>query len=91
MSPAGVTVAAMDHDRLFKELLEKFFLEFSQLLFPKLAASIDPAPIEFMPQELFASLLEGGRYQADIIVKVRFKDRPAFFIIHAVHRAARHI
>ena len=46
MTPVGASVAAIDHDRLFKELLEKFFLEFLQLFFPKLAALIDPDSIE---------------------------------------------
>ena len=38
--PAG-RVLAVDHDRLFKELLTTFFFEFLDLFFPRLAAQID--------------------------------------------------
>ena len=34
-------VLAIDHDRLFKELLTTFFVEFLELSFPKLAASLE--------------------------------------------------
>jgi hypothetical protein len=32
---------AMDHDRLYKELLTAFFVEFLELFFPALAADLD--------------------------------------------------
>jgi hypothetical protein len=31
----------MDHDRLFKELLTTFFVEFIELFFPELAEGLD--------------------------------------------------
>jgi hypothetical protein len=37
-----------NHDRLFKELLQTFFVEFLELLFPKVAAYIDAGNIEFL-------------------------------------------
>ena len=80
-------VLAIDHDRLFKELLTTFFVEFLELFFPKLAASIDPDSIEFLSQEHFVNLLDGGEYHADLLVKARFKGAIAFFLIHVEHQS----
>ena len=80
-------VLAIDHDQRFKTLLETFFFEFLELFFPTLAASIEPDTIEFLQQEVFASLLDGSEYHADIVVKARFKDTPAFLIVHIEHQS----
>jgi hypothetical protein len=84
--PAG-PVLAIDHDRLFKELLTTFFVEFLELFFPKLAESLERDSIEFLSQELYADLLEGEQYLADILVKARFKGSAAFFLIHVEHQS----
>jgi hypothetical protein len=80
-------VPAIDHDRLFKELLTTFFCEFLDLFFPKLAAQIDRESIEFLSQELFPNLLDGAEYRADILVKARFKGQDAYFVIHVEHQS----
>jgi predicted transposase YdaD len=84
--PAGPT-PAIDHDRLFKELLTTFFVEFIDLFFPKLAAQLDRESIEFLSQEHFIDLLDGDKYHADIVVKARFKEAAAFFLIHVEHQS----
>lgn len=71
-------VLAIDHDRLFKELLWAFFLEFLELFFPKIAEMIERDSIEFLSQELYTDILEGDKFLADIIVKVRFKAETLF-------------
>ncbi|WP_282434548.1 hypothetical protein [Desulfotomaculum copahuensis] len=38
----------IDHDRLFKELLETFFAEFMALFFPEAARSIDLKYLKFL-------------------------------------------
>ena len=85
--PSG-PASAIDHDRLFKELLTTFFVEFLDLFFPKLAASLDRQSLEFLSQEHFVNLLEGNRYHADIVVKARFKGAAAFFLIHVEHQSS---
>jgi len=80
-------VLAIDHDQRFKVLLETFFFEFLELFFPKLAASIEPDSIEFLQQEVFASLMDGSEYHADIVVKARFKGTPTFLIVHTEHQS----
>ncbi|MBC6471449.1 MAG: hypothetical protein GDA48_00220 [Hormoscilla sp. GM102CHS1] len=44
------------HDRLFKELLKTFFVEFLELFFPSLLAEIDTSYLEFLEQEIFTEL-----------------------------------
>ena len=86
LASAG-SVLAIDHDRLFKELLTTFFVEFLELFFPKLAETLERDSIEFLSQELFVNIFEGDAYHADIIVKARFKDSAAFFLIHVEHQS----
>ena len=78
---------AIDHDRLFKELLTTFFAEFLELFFPKLAASLERDSLEFMPQEIFPNLLQGKVHIADLIAKARFKGKDAYFVIHVEHQS----
>jgi predicted transposase/invertase (TIGR01784 family) len=86
-SPPAGRVLAVDHDRLFKELLTTFFFEFLDLFFPRLAAQLDRESIEFLSQELFPDLLDGAEYQADILVKARFRGQDAYFLIHVEHQS----
>jgi hypothetical protein len=72
----------IDHDRLFKELLTTFFVEFIELFFPKLAAVMERDSIVFLDKEVFISLFDGREYEADIVARVRFADSEAFFLIH---------
>jgi hypothetical protein len=80
-------VPVVDHDRLFKEFLTTFFVEFLDLFFPKLAAPLDPGSIEFLRQEQYAHLLDGDVYHADLLVKARFRGSEAYFLIHVEHQS----
>jgi hypothetical protein len=71
-----------DHDRLFKELISTFFLEFLELFLPGLRACVDGGSIEFLDKEIFVDVTSGHRLEPDLVAKVRFKGRPSFFIIH---------
>lgn len=76
------------HDRLFKELLKTFFVEFLELFFPSLLAEIDTSYLEFLEQEIFTDLKSGEKYNADIVVKTRFKsDGETFLLIHVESQA----
>ncbi|MBE9014090.1 flagellar assembly protein H, partial [Pseudanabaenaceae cyanobacterium LEGE 13415] len=61
----------IDHDRLFKELLSTFFLEFLDLFLPEIAATLDRTSVRFMPQEYFADLTTGEDKIIDLLVEVR--------------------
>jgi hypothetical protein len=80
----------IDHDRLFKELLTTFFVEFIELFFPKLAAVMDRDSIVFLDKEVFISLFDGREYEADIVARVRFAntETEAFFLIHVENQSS---
>lgn len=50
----------MDHDRLFKELLSTFFVEFVQLFLPDVHAYLDPASVAFLDKEVFTDVTAGA-------------------------------
>ena len=77
----------MDHDRLFKELLTMWFVEFIELFFPKLAAELDRGSIEFLDKEIFNDLSSGEPYEVDLLVKVRLRGREMYILIHIENQA----
>src|SRR5215471_19666069 len=72
----------VDHDRLFKELIGTFFLEFLELFLPKVRSFIEAGSIEFLDKEIFVDVTSGERLEPDLVAKVKFKGLSAFFIIH---------
>jgi Domain of unknown function (DUF4351) len=66
----------IDHDRLFKQLIGTFFLEFLDLFAPDLAVTIDRDSLEFLPQEYFTDLVAGERRAMDLVVRVNLRRRP---------------
>src|SRR3954454_5387399 len=79
----------MDHDRLFKELIRTFFVDFLELFLPDVAAYVDRSSIEFLDKEVFTDVTAGERHEVDLVVKVRFKGRQAYFLIHVESQAQR--
>jgi hypothetical protein len=77
----------MDHDRLFKELLTTFFLDFIELFFPDILVYLDPDSLTFIDKELFTDVTAGERYETDILVKARFKGQDAYFLIHVENQS----
>lgn len=77
----------IDHDRLFKELLTTFFLEFIDLFFPDLTAYLEPDSLTFLDKELFTDVTSGEQYEADLVAKVRFRTQESFFLIHVENQA----
>ena len=77
----------MDHDRLFKELLTEFFLEFLDLFFPTLAARVDRtrAPV-FLDKESFGEPLVDARREMDLVARLHLRDEgEACFLVHLEH------
>src|SRR5215204_6275418 len=77
----------IDHDRLFKELLTTFFIEFIELFFPAMASYVQPDTVTFLDKEIFTDIAGGERREADIVVRAQFRDQAAFFLIHIEHQA----
>src|SRR5579871_1959626 len=78
----------MDHDRLFKELLTSFFIEFVELFRPEVAVYLDPASIEFLDKAVFTDVTVGERHEVDLLVKARFQGENAFFLVHVENQSS---
>ncbi len=72
----------IDHDRIFKELIKTFFLEFIELFLPEVYADLDRETIEFLDKEVFTDVTSGEKHEADLIVKARFRGQESFFLFH---------
>ncbi len=46
----------IDHDRLLKELISTFFVEFLDLFLPDVLKDIDRDTIQFLPQEVLTDV-----------------------------------
>ncbi|MFM9965216.1 MAG: Rpn family recombination-promoting nuclease/putative transposase [Planctomycetaceae bacterium] len=64
---------AIDHDQIFKLLIEAFFREFLWLFCPIEAAQIDFQHVEFLREEIFTDVRRGRRKRLDLVAKVRLK------------------
>lgn len=70
----------IDHDRLFKELIATFFIEFLELFFPQVIAYLEPDSLKFLDKEVFTDVTAGEQYEADLVVQVRFREQKTFFL-----------
>ena len=77
----------IDHDRLFKELLTTFFVEFLELFCPEVPAYLDADSVVFLDKELFTDVTSGERYEADFVARARFRGQDTFFLFHLEHQA----
>lgn len=71
-----------DHDRLFKELIGRFFVDFLDLFLPEVRAFVEADSIQFLDKEIFTDVTSGERMEPDLIARVRFRGLPTYFIIH---------
>ncbi len=65
--------SAIDHDQLFKQLLETFFVDFIQLFAPALTEHLDLTQLTFLPQQYFTDIIDGDRKAIDILVQLPVK------------------
>lgn len=72
----------IDHDRLFKELLSTFFVEFIALFFPEVMNYLDANSVILLDKEVFTDVTAGEKRETDLIVQVRFRGEPSYFLIH---------
>ncbi|MBE9003240.1 Rpn family recombination-promoting nuclease/putative transposase [Nostoc sp. LEGE 12447] len=77
----------IDHDRLFKELLSTFFVEFLDLFLPQVVSQIDRDSIQFLPQEVFTDVTSGEKKEIDLLVQCRFQQQDTCFLIHVENQS----
>ncbi|MFB9276263.1 Rpn family recombination-promoting nuclease/putative transposase [Cohnella cellulosilytica] len=78
---------SIDHDRLFKELLQTFFKEFMELFFPKVSAIIDYSHVKFLSEELFSGLVGGTTERADLVVETLLLEEEGTEATEPEHKA----
>ncbi|WP_130606128.1 RpnC/YadD family protein [Cohnella abietis] len=64
----------IDHDRLFKELLQTFFKEFMQLFFPQACPHIDFSHVTFLSEELFTDVTGGATGRVDVLIETKLME-----------------
>lgn len=77
----------IDHDRLFKELLSTFFIDFLDLFLPQVASQIDRNSIQLLPQEVFNDVTSGEKKEIDLLAQVRYKQQDTCFLIHVENQS----
>ena len=77
----------INHDRLFKELITTFFIEFLELFFPQVLTYLDRNYIEFLDKEVFPEIPLAETLETDIVVKTKFQGKDAFFLVHLESQA----
>ncbi|KFZ42239.1 transposase [Anoxybacillus flavithermus] len=73
---------SVDHDRLFKELIQTFFEEFIILFFPTMHEHIDFQHVSFLSEELFTDVTAGEKYRVDLLVETKLKGEDSLIIVH---------
>ncbi|MCF2151363.1 Rpn family recombination-promoting nuclease/putative transposase [Desmonostoc muscorum LEGE 12446] len=77
----------IDHDRLFKELISTFFVEFLDLFLPQVASQIDRDSIQFLPQDVFTDVTSGEKKEIDLLAQVRYQQQDTCFLIHVENQS----
>ena len=77
----------IDHDRLFKELLSTFFVEFLDLFLPQVVSQIDRDSIQILPQEVFTDVTSGEKKEIDLLAQCRFQQQDTCFLIHVENQS----
>jgi Putative transposase, YhgA-like len=72
----------IDHDRLFKELISTFFIEFLDLFLPQVAIDIDRDSIQFLSELVLTDVTEGEKKIIDLLAKVKYRQQDTYFLIH---------
>jgi predicted transposase YdaD len=73
----------LGHDQLFKAVLEKFFKDFLELFFPKVAERLDFGTLVFLDKELFADLPQGPTREVDVVARLETHEgEPEIVLVH---------
>lgn len=77
----------IDHDRLFKELISTFFVEFLDLFLPQVASQIDSSSVQFLSQEVFSDVTSGDKKEIDLLAQVSYQQQETCFLIHVENQS----
>ena len=77
----------IDHDRLFKELIQTFFWEFIELFLPDVLSYISTDNLTFLPEEVFTDVTSGDKRKIDLLAQVKWQGKDRYFLIHVENQA----
>lgn len=81
-------MANINHDKLFKELLTTFFIEFLDLFFPSILEYLDTKEVTFVDKELFTDLIGGEKKILDVVALTKFQGQDYSFLVHIENQAS---
>ena len=81
-------MTAINHDKIFKELLTTFFVEFIELFFPEVLEYLDTSSITFIDKELFTDVIQGEKKILDVVALTKFKAQDYSFLVHIEAQAS---
>ena len=77
----------IDHDRLFKELIQTFFWEFIELFLPEVLEYVETDTLTFLPEEIFTDVTSGDKRKIDLLAQVKQEGQDSYFLIHLENQA----
>jgi hypothetical protein len=77
----------IDHDRLFKELIQTFFWEFIELFLPEILEYVETESLTFLPEELFTDVTSGDKRKIDLLAQVKWQEQDSYLLIHLENQA----
>ncbi len=77
----------IDHDRLFKELIQTFFWEFIELFLPEVLEYVKQDSLTFLTEEIFTDVTTGDKRRIDLLAQVKWRGENSYFLIHLENQA----
>lgn len=77
----------IDHDRLFKELIQTFFWEFIELFLPEVLEYVAQDKVTFLTEEIFTDVTTGDKRRIDLLAQVKWREENSYFLIHLENQA----
>ncbi len=77
----------IDHDRLFKELIQTFFWEFIELFLPEVLEYVAQDKLTFLTEEIFTDVTTGDKRRIDLLAQVKWREENSYFLIHLENQA----
>lgn len=77
----------IDHDRLFKELIQTFFWEFIELFLPEVLEYVAQDKVTFLTEEIFTDVTTGDKRRIDLLAQVKWREKNSYFLIHLENQA----
>lgn len=80
----------MDHDQIWKLVINTFFEDFLKLFYSKVAEQVDFSTVQPVPVEVFTNLPEGSRREPDIVLRISTNHpEPFLCLFHIEVQATR--